>query len=59
MLLSGSWAFIETARLYAERCGYSIIATDIILPLSRQQMNERAEYSAPRNHRIPRTDQQL
>jgi hypothetical protein len=42
MLLAGSWGYIETARLFAVRCGYKMIATDIGLAIVEQQMDERA-----------------
>lgn len=41
MLLSGSWTFAETARLYAVRCGYRLIDTDRGLLLVEQQMTAR------------------
>ena len=41
MLLSGSWMFAETARLYATRCGYRLIDTDKGLLLVEQQMTAR------------------
>ena len=41
MLLSGSWMFAETARLYAVRCGYRLIDTDQGLLLVEQQMTAR------------------
>ena len=41
MLLSGSWMFTETARLYAVRCGYRLIDSDKGLLLVEQQMNAR------------------
>ena len=50
MLLSGSWGFIETARLFAMRCGYKLIATDVGLAIVEQQMHERAEHAHARTH---------
>ena len=41
MLLSGSWLFAETARLYAVRCGYRLIDSDQGMLLVEQQMTAR------------------
>lgn len=43
MLLSGSWLFKETARLYAERIGYKLIDTDVGMLAVEAQMERRAD----------------
>jgi hypothetical protein len=43
MLLSGSWLFNETARLFAERLGYKMIATDVGMLAVEAQMEKRAD----------------
>ena len=50
MLLSGSWAFAETARMFAVRCGYKIIGTDVGLALVEHQMNDRMMPADARVH---------
>jgi hypothetical protein len=47
MLLSGSWLFIETAKLFATRCGYNIIATDLGLAIVEQQSDLRSRAATP------------
>lgn len=43
MLLSGSWTYIETARLFAKRCGYIMIDAEAGMAIVDKQLEKMSQ----------------